>query len=96
MGACERVTNAQKNLAFLDNTENFSHNTGTENVTIITVSYPLAGEKTVPVSSSQENGCRDIPPAKNDNVQYPGRSVLYSRQIRPLDQILSREQKKTR
>jgi hypothetical protein len=96
MGACEGDTNAQKNLAFSKNKENFPHSMGTENVTFITVPYPSAGEKTVPASSPPGDGCRDIPPEKNDHVDYPGRSVLYSRQFRPLNRILGTDTKKPR
>jgi hypothetical protein len=96
MGEFEGDTNAKKNLAFLNNKDNFPHGTCTEDVTFITVSYPSAGDKTLTASSPPGNSCRDIPDKKNDSVDYPGRSVLYSRQFRPLNRIISTEYKKPR
>jgi hypothetical protein len=96
MGEFEGDTNAKKNLAFLNTKDNFPHGTCTEDVTFITVSYPSAGEKMLPASSPLGNSCRDIPDKKNDNFDYPGRSVLYSRQFRPLNRIISTEYKKPR
>lgn len=94
MGGFEGDTNSQKNLAFLNNKGNFPNDMCTEDVTFITVMYPLAGEKTLTASSPPGTSCRDIPHKKNDIVNYPGRSVLYSRQFRPLNQINSTEDKK--
>jgi hypothetical protein len=94
MGEFEGDTHSQKNLAFLNTKDTVPQGMGTEDVTFITVSYPSAGEKTLPASSSPGNSCRDIPPKKNDSVDYPGRSVLYSRQFRPLNWIISTEYKK--
>jgi hypothetical protein len=91
MGGFEGDTNSKKNLAFLNNKGNFAHRMCTEDVTFITVSYPSAGEKALTASSPPGNSCRDIPHKKND---YPGRSVLYSRQFRPLNWIISTEYKK--
>ena len=96
MGEFEGDTNSKKTLAFLDNKDNFPQGMGTEDLTFITVSNPSAGEKTLTASSPQRNRCRDIPDKKNDIVDYPGRSVLYSRQFRPLNHIISTEYKKPR
>jgi hypothetical protein len=95
MGEFEGDTNSKKNLVFLNNKDTYPQGMGTEDVTFITVSYPSAGEKTLPASSPPGNSCRDIPPQKNDSVDYPGRAVLYSRQFRPLNRIISTEYKKT-
>jgi hypothetical protein len=95
MGEFEEDTNSRKNLAFLNNKDNFPKGMCTEDVPFITVSYPSAGEKTLTASSPLGNSCRDIPHKKNDIVDYPGRSVLYSRQFRPLNRIISTEYKKT-
>ena len=94
MSGFEGDTNSRKNLAFLNNTDNFPKGMCTEDVTCITVSNPSAGDTTSPASSPPGNSCRDIPHKKNDIVVYPGRSVLYSRQFRPLNQINSTEDKK--
>jgi hypothetical protein len=89
-GGCEEDTGPRENTAFPDNDEdNFPQGMCTEDVTAITVSYPSAGEKRVPVSSPAGTCYRNIPPEKNDSVNYPGRSVLYSRQFRPLDRIIT-------
>jgi hypothetical protein len=96
MSGFEGDTNSKKNLTFLNNEDNFPNSMCPEEVTFITVSYPSAGEKTVPASSPPGNSCRDIPHKKNDSVDYPGRSVLYSRQFRPLTRIISTEYKKPR
>ena len=93
MGGFEGDANFRKNQAFLNNKDNFPTGIRTEDVTFITVSYSSEGAKTLPASSPQENNCRDIPPKKNDIVDYPGRFVLYSRQFRPLNRIISTEDK---
>ena len=94
MGGFEGDTNSRKNLAILNNKGNFPNCVCTEDVTFITVSYPSTDEKTLTASSPPENNCRDIPHKNNDSVVYPGRSVLYSRQFRPLNRIISTEYKK--
>jgi hypothetical protein len=94
MGGFEGDTNSKKNLAFLNNKGNFPHPMCTEDVTFITISYPSAGEKPLTASSPPGNSCSDISHKKNDIVDYPGRSVLYSRQFRPLNRIISTENKK--
>jgi hypothetical protein len=94
MSGFEGDTNSKKNLAFLNNADNFPKGMCTEDVTFITVSNSSAGDKTSPASSPPGNSCRDIPHKKNDSVDYPGRSVLYSRQFRPLNRTISTEYKK--
>ena len=94
MGEFEGDTHAKKNLAFRNNKDTVPQGMGTEDVTFITVSYPSAGEKTLTASSPPGTSCRDIPHKKNDIVNYPGRSVLYSRQFRPLNRINITEDKK--
>jgi hypothetical protein len=84
----EEYTRSRENPAFLHDEDNIPRGLCMGDVTLITVSFPSAGEKKLPVSSPQGNSCRDIPPEKN-NVVYPGRSVLYSRQFRPLNRIIS-------
>ncbi len=95
MGEFEGDTDSKKTLAFLNNKENFPQGMCAEDLTFITVSYPSVGEKTLTASSARGNSCRDIPDKKNEFVNYPGRSVLYSRQFRPLIRIISTEYKKT-
>jgi len=93
MGGLDGDTDSRKNPAFLNDRDNFSKGIRTEEPTLILVSYPLPGEKTVTASLPQGNSCRDISGKKNDIVDYPGRSVLYSRQFRPLDRIISTNKK---
>lgn len=96
MGEFEADTDSQKNPAFLHTKDTVPPGRGTEEVTFITVAYPSAEEMPLTASSPPGTRCRDIPPVKNDNVDYPGRSVLYSRQFRPLNRIISTEYKKPR
>jgi hypothetical protein len=91
MGGFEDDTGPRENPAFLNNKGNFPPGMCTGEDTFITVSYPSPGEKRLPVSSLSGNSCRDISPTKNDSVDYPGRSVLYSRRFRPLNRIISTE-----
>ena len=84
----------RKNPGFLKDEDTFPQGLCTRDVTFVTISYPSLGEKTLPASSPPGDSCRDIPPTKNDCVDYPGRSVLYSRQFRPLNRIISTEYKK--
>jgi hypothetical protein len=93
MAGFEEDTGPQENPAFLRDKDNFAHDRCTEDVTFTPVSSPSAGEMTLPASSAQGNRCRDIPLKKNDGVVYPGRSVLYSGQFRPLNRIISTENK---
>ena len=94
MGEYKGDTNARKNLTFLNNKDNFPDGMSIEDVMFITVSFPSAGEKTLTASSPLRNSCRDIPLKKNDIVDYPGRSVLYSQKFRPLNRIITTEYKK--
>ena len=75
--------NSRKNLAFLN-----SH-MSTKDVMFITVSFPSSTEKTLTASSPLRNSCTDIPHKKNDIIEYPGRSVLYSRKFLPLNRIIN-------
>ena len=93
MGGFDRDTDSRKNPAFLNDKDNFSKGMRSEEETLVPVSYPSAGDKTVTASLAQGNSCRDIPHKKDDIVDYPGRSVLYSRQFRPLDRIISTNKK---
>jgi hypothetical protein len=92
MGGFEEDNGPQENPAFLHEGDNFPRGLCTVDGTFMKISCLSAGEKTLPASSLQGNSCRDIPPEKND-VVYPGRSVLYSRQFRPLNRIISSEYK---
>jgi hypothetical protein len=83
MTGFEEDNGPQDPPAFLHDKDNFPHRMCPEDVTFVPVSYPSSGEKKLPPSCPQGNSCRDIPPKKNDSVDYPGRSVLYSRQFRP-------------
>ena len=94
MDEFEGDTNSRKNLTFLNNKDNFPEGMSIEDVMFITVSFPSAGEKTLTASSPLRNSCRDIPLKKNDIVEYPGRSVLYSQKFRPLNRIITTEYKK--
>jgi len=94
MDEFEGDPNSRKNLKFLNNKDNFPNGMSTEDVMFITVSFPSAGEKTLTASSPLRNSCRDIPLKKNDIVDYPGRSVLYSQKFRPLNRIITTEYKK--
>jgi len=94
MGEYKGDTNARKNLTFLNTKDNDPKGMCTEDVTFITVSYPSEGKKPLAASTPLGNSCSDIPPKKNDSVDYPGRSVLYSRQFRPLNRIISKEYQK--
>jgi len=93
MGGFEEDNGPQENPAFLHDEDNFPKGMCNGDVTFITVSYPSLRGKTLTASSPPENSCRDNPPKKNDSVDYPGRSVLYSRQFRPLNRIISTEYK---
>jgi hypothetical protein len=93
MAGCEGENGHRKNPGFLKDEDTFPKGLCTGDVTFVTVSYPFLGEKTLPASSQPGNSCRDIPPNKNDSVVYPGRSVLYSRQFRPLNRITPAEYK---
>ena len=93
MGGLDGDTDSRKNTAFLNDGDNFPKGIPTEVVTLIPVSYPSPGEKTVTASSLPGNRGRDISGKQNDIVDYPGRSVLYSRQFRPLDRIISTNKK---
>ena len=75
--------NSRKNLAFLN-----SH-MSTKDVMFISVSFPSSTEKTLTASSPLRNSCTDIPHKKNDIIEYPGRSVLYSRKFLPLNRIIN-------
>jgi hypothetical protein len=91
MGGFERDTYFRKNLVFLHNKDNFLQGMDTEDVPIITIPYPNEGEMVLATSSLAGNEYRDVPPEKNKKVDYPGRSVLYSRQFRPLTRIITTE-----
>jgi hypothetical protein len=94
MDGFERDTNTEKNLAVLNFRNTVPRGLCSEDVTFITVSYPSAGEKNVPAPVPPGNSCRDSAQKKNNRVDYPGRSVLYSRQFRPFNRIISPESKK--
>jgi hypothetical protein len=94
MGEYEGDADARKNLTFLNTKDNDPRDMGNEKVTFITVSYSSAGEKTFAASSPAGKSCRDIPQKKNESVDYPGRSVLYSRQFSPLNRITSTDYQK--
>ena len=96
MGGLDGDADSRKNPAFLNDRDNFPKGIRTEEVMLIPVSYSSPGEKTITASSLPGNSCRDISGKKNDIVDYPGRSVLYSRQFRPLNHIISTEYKKPR
>ena len=85
MGGFEEHTCSQENPVFLHDGKIFSREMCTGDVTFITVSYPTSGEKTFIATSPQGNSCTEIPQKKNERVDYPGRSVLYSRQFRPFE-----------
>ena len=89
----EENTRSRENPVFRHDENNLPEGMSRGDDSFVMVSYPLWGENTLPASSPQGNSCRDIPLTKNDNVNYPGRSVLYSRQFRPLNRILSTENK---
>jgi len=93
MGGLDGDADSRKNPAFLNDRDNFPKGIRTEEVMLIPVSYSSPGEKTITASSLPGNSCRDISGKKNDSVDYPGRSVLYSRQFRPLDRIISTNKK---
>jgi len=95
MGGFEEDNGPRKSPGFLYDEDNFPHGMCTGDVTFNRVSYPSLGGKTLTASVAPKNSLRDIPPEKNDSVVYPGRSVLYSRQFRPLNRIISTEDKKT-
>ena len=83
----------RKNPGFQNDGDKFPTGRFKGDITFVTVSYPSHGEKTLTASSLPGNSCRDISCKKNDIVDYPGRSVLYSRQFRPLNRITSTEYK---
>jgi hypothetical protein len=89
MDGLDGDTDSQTPRSFPRDKDNFLRGIRSEHGAQIPVSYPSSG-----VSSPQGNSCREIPPDKNTIVDYPGRSVLYSRQLHPLDRILKPEHKK--
>jgi hypothetical protein len=89
MGGFER--DFRKNLIYLHNKDNFFQSMGTEDVTFMTIPNPSDGEKVLALSAPPGNECRDILPEKNKKSDYPGRSVLYSRQFRPMTRMISPE-----
>jgi hypothetical protein len=91
MGGFERDIYFRKNLVIPCTKDNFLEGIRTEDVTFMTIPYPSEGEKVLATSPPPGKKCRDIPPEKNNIVDYPGRSVLYSRQFRPLTRIISTE-----
>ena len=94
MAATEEHTCYRVNPAFLHEKNTVTVGMCTEKITAITLSYPAAGDLTLyPLSPQGSNGA-NIPPKKNQCVDYPGRSVLYSRQFRPLAHVISTEIKK--
>jgi len=84
MAATEEHTCSRANPAFLHEKNTVTRGMCTEKITAITLSYPAAGDLTLSPLSPQGNNCTEIPQKKNERVDYPGRSVLYSRQFRPL------------
>ena len=94
MAGFEEDTGPQDHPAFLHDKDNFPPGMCPEDVTFIPVSYLPSGKKRLPAMSPQGNSCRDIPPKKYEHADYPGRSVLYSRQFRPLTHVVSTENKK--
>jgi hypothetical protein len=89
MGRLEGETGVQAHQKFLHDKDTFSRVTGTEDITFMTLSHISAEEKTVPVISPQGNRCGEIPQKNGDTVEYPGRSVLYSRHFHPMNRIIS-------
>jgi hypothetical protein len=85
MGGFEGDTHSRKNLVFLRYKDNFSEGLCTENVTFKTLPCSPQGDIMSGASSPPGNNSRDIPNKEKDGVKYPGRSVLYSRQLRPFD-----------
>lgn len=88
MGSIEEYTPATKNLPFLHGGNAFPAGMRSGDVTFIPDSCPSAGEKMVPAPPPQETSCRNAPRKTNDRVTYPGRSVLYSGQFRPLNRTI--------
>jgi hypothetical protein len=88
MDGFEEDPNPRKNMIFLNSEDNFSNRMSTKDVMFITVLFPSATEKTLTTSSPRRNSCTEIPPKKNDSIDYPGRSVLYSRKFLPLNRII--------
>jgi hypothetical protein len=83
MAATEEHTCSPVNPAFLHEKKSGTGGMCTEKITAITLSYPAAGDLTLPPLSSQGSNGADIQQKKDEHVHYPGRSVLYSRQFRP-------------
>jgi hypothetical protein len=83
MAATEEHTCSPVNPAFPHDNNTVTGGMCTEKITAITLSYPAAGDLTLPSHSLQGSNGADIPEKKNERVDYPGRSVLYSRQFRP-------------
>ena len=93
--AREKKVSAFKTISFLESLPENERGTSCSDKLIVDeddrLSYPLPGEKTLPATSLPGNSGRDISGTKKDIVDYPGRSVLYSHQFRPLNRISSTE-----
>jgi len=83
MAATEEHTCSRINPAFLHEKNTVTGGMCTEKITAITLSFPEAGDLTLPALSLQGSNGADISQKKDERVDYPGRSVLYSRQFRP-------------
>lgn len=86
MAAREEYPFSQVKPAFLRDENCVPGGMCTMDITSIAVSPMAAGEMTLPLLSLQGNNRTDIPQKKHERVDYPGRSVLYSRQFRPFTQ----------
>jgi hypothetical protein len=95
MGGLEANNIPQGNTAFLDDGDRFTRGVCTDDVAFITISTVAAGKESVSKSSPSGNSCMDISQKKNDSIHYPGRSVLYSRQFRPLNRVIITEYNNT-
>jgi len=93
MGASGEDPGLEEKPTFLNDGDIFLTKTRVGKVRLKVVPYPSSREKMVPATSPQKNSCSELPDRKNDSVTYPGRSVLYSRQFRPLNRIQHTEDK---
>lgn len=89
MGGSEAENGSQELTEFLHHKNTLSHSMVTGDAAFITVSPPSAGEKSLPATSHQANGCNEIPGRDCGKIIYPGRSVLYSGQFRPLNRKMT-------
>jgi len=91
MGGLGKESGLQEKPAILKDEDIFLKKTSTPKIRLKVVPYSSLRKKTVTTTSPLENSWRDVPDNKDGRVEYPGRSVLYSRQFRPLNRIQNAE-----